>query len=418
MMRTLRWAVAVSCALLLALAPLDAMAVFPGERGKIVFVSGMGGPANDDSGADVYILSAPNGSVVPLDTRPGQHRHPNWSPDLRKVAYALWDGANNEKIWVHDLVSGATDRLGPHASNVRDDRPAFDRAGKRIAYESEVTDGSGQLDILIANITNGATGAAVLNLTDTPNLTEGKPVWSPDGKWVYFSRRPAAGGDDGIYRKRANGSGDAIVVIDTATAEYQASLSPDGRRMCYTRGPFGSTDADVYVLDFDEGGIGYDLSDTNLGAYNCAWSPDGRYVAYVRGVFTNGALMYELADDSGAAMLLTTDTPNHFDGNPDWAPRNPAFCKGKPITIAGTSGPDVITGTGARDVVHAFGGKDTIRVKGGNDLVCAGGGNDRVWGGPGNDVLYGEKGDDRLDGDGGRDTCVGGPGVDVVIECE
>ena len=42
--------------------------------------------------------------------RPGQHRHPAWSPDLKRVAYALWDGTNNEKVWVHDLATSDVDR--------------------------------------------------------------------------------------------------------------------------------------------------------------------------------------------------------------------------------------------------------------------------------------------------------------------
>jgi hypothetical protein len=34
----------------------------------------------------------------------------------------------------------------------------------------------------------------------------------------------------------------------------------------------------------------------------------------VNGVFTNGALVYERSDDSGARKLLTTTIANHFDG--------------------------------------------------------------------------------------------------------
>jgi Tol biopolymer transport system component len=403
---------------LLAIAPA-AQAAFPGENGKIVFVSGMGGPAGNDSGADVYILSGPNGSVQTLDVRPGQHRHPAWSPDLKRVAYALWDGSTNEKIWVHDIASGAVDRLGPEASIIRDDRPSWSPDGRKIAFESEVTDGSGQLDIMIKDVSVGITGGVLQNLTNTSNSIEGKPVWSPDGKWIYFSRRglpPST--DDDILRARADGTGSVEPVINSSTPEYQAALSPDGKRMCYTRGAFGSTDADVYVLEIGTFDIGYDLSDTAQGAYNCAWSPDGQFITYVRGVFTNGALVYEKSDDSGSAQLLTTDTPNHFDGNPDWAPLRPAFCQGVPLTIAGTGASETIDGTAGKDVIHAFGGDDRVRGLGGGDRICGGRGNDRIFGGTGRDSLFGEAGNDRLDGGAGTDRCVGGKGKDVLIGCE
>jgi Ca2+-binding RTX toxin-like protein len=414
--RALRTLVALVAVGGLAVSPA-ARASFPGENGRIAFVSGVGGPAGNDSGADVYILNGPNGSVAALDTRAGQHRHPAWSPDLRRVAYALWDGADNEKVWVHDVATGGFDRLGPHSSLVRDDRPSWSPDARRIAYESEVTDGSGQMDILVKDVSSSVTGGSVLNLTDSPQFIEGKPVWSPDGRWIYFSRRGLASNDDDILRLRSDGSGIPQFIINSATAEYQAALSPDGRRMCYTRGAFGSVDADVYVKDLDDIGAGFDLSDSDQGAYNCAWSPDGRFVAYVRGIFTNGALVHERADDLGSPQPLTTDTAAHFDGNPDWAPRYPAFCRGTPITIAGTRGQDTINGTSNRDVINAFGGNDVVRGRGGNDLVCGGGGNDRLEGGSGRDVLLGQDGRDRLVGGSGKDTCIGGPGSDTLVSC-
>jgi Tol biopolymer transport system component len=418
MNRTRIWAMgAVSLAILLA-PPTGVLAVFPGENGKIAFVSGKGDPAGDDTQADVYILDGPGGIVVPLDSRPGQHRHPSWSPDLKKVAYALFDTANNEKVWVHDLATNTAQRVGPNASNVRDDRPSWSPDGKKIAYESEVTDGSGQMDILITDISVSITGPTI-NLTNSPGFIDGKPVWSPDGKTIYYSRRALASADDDILSEASDNS-QAIpsFVVNSAAAEYQAALSPDGTKLCYTRGPFGSTDADVYVTNVNGSGTPFDLSDTTVGGYNCGWSPDGTKIAYVVGVFTSGALVYEPSDDSGSATLLTFDTPGHFDGNPDWAPVHPAMCKGTPATIVGTDHGDTIFGTSHRDVIATFMGNDTIKPSAGNDLVCGGKGNDAISGGKGNDVLDGGPGNDRLDGGFGVDKCIGGPGTDHKTSCE
>ena len=96
----------VAVAVLLGATP--AGAVFPGEDGKVVYVSGRGGPARDDSGADVYIQDVPGTEGTALDTRSGQHRHPAWSPDLTRVAHALWDGSNNEKIEPATRCHGAS----------------------------------------------------------------------------------------------------------------------------------------------------------------------------------------------------------------------------------------------------------------------------------------------------------------------
>ena len=102
---------------------LDDVDRYPAD-GKILFVSGRGGPADNDSSADVYILSGPGGTVHSLTSADGQHRHPDWSPDLKRVAYALWASASDRDIWIHDLVDGSRSRGDTIGANVSDDRPA------------------------------------------------------------------------------------------------------------------------------------------------------------------------------------------------------------------------------------------------------------------------------------------------------
>lgn len=408
---------ALSVAVLLAV-PAPATATYPGENGRIAFVSGMGGAANDDSSADVYLLSGPNGTVTQLTSVSGQHRHPDWSPDQTKIAYAVWDTATNEKVWVQNIATGHRDRIGQGSSNIRDDRPSFSPDGTKIAYESEVTDGSGQMDIMITDISSSPTGPTI-NLTNSSNLIEGKPVWSPDGKTIYYSRRPTTNSDDDIMKEASNNSSPfPSFVVNSAVAEYQAALSPDGTKLCYTRGAFGSSDADVYTVAVSGFGDQVDVSDTALGAYNCAWSPDGKFIAYARGTFTNGALVYELANDTGIAQLLTTDIAHHFDGNPAWAPLHPPFCQGKRALLAGTDHGETLVGNDARNVIIGFGGNDTLKGRKGNDRLCGAKGNDTLLGGPGNDILYGGPGNDVLDGGPGIDTCIGGTGRTVKRHCE
>ncbi len=418
MSRGAKWRIGLlSVAACLSL-PAAALAVFPGENGRIAFVSGRGGPASDDSSADVFILDGPgDASPTQLSFQPGQHRHPAWSPDLKTIAYARWNTTNDEKVFLDDLSDPgpANQRIGPHASNVKDDRPSWNPAGTRIAYESEVTDGSGQMDILITNVETGNT----INLTNSANQIEGKPVWSPDGKTIYYSRRGLASTDDDILMEASDNSQTVgSFVVFSAAAEYQPALSPDGKELCFTRGPFGSANADVYKVASDGSGPQTDISDSALGAYNCAWSPDGEQIAFVEGVFTSGALKVKNSDDTGTSTLLTPDVAQHFDGNPDWAPKHPARCDGKPATIAGTDSRDDLTGTRGRDVIVAHKGSDSINGRRGNDVICGKAGGDELRGGRGRDKLIGAFGRDTLNGGPARDECDGGPGKDEKINCE
>jgi Tol biopolymer transport system component len=82
-----KWAIGAIFIAVSLVAPAAALAVFPGENGKIAFVSGRNG---GDAQADVYLLEAAGDlTPTPLTSAAGQHRHPAWSPDLSQVAYAL-----------------------------------------------------------------------------------------------------------------------------------------------------------------------------------------------------------------------------------------------------------------------------------------------------------------------------------------
>ena len=412
----------------LLLLPAAALAVFPGENGRIAFVSGMGGPPNDDSGADVYILDGPGDTTpTPLTSTTGaagQHRHPAWSPRLDAIAYARWASSSNEKVFIDFLNQPGIPqlRLGFQSSAVRDDRPAWNPAGTKIAYESEVTDGSMQMDILVATVDEDGNTVSEINLTNSPTVIEGKPAWSHDGKWIYYSRRglPPATDDDIVRERSDNSSAVPQIIVGSGVAEYQPALAPQSAAMCFTRGAFGSANADVFTIEPVEfmAGTQTDLSDSSTGAYNCAYSPEGDRVAFVEGIFTNGALRVKNSDDSGNSTLATTDTPMHFDGNPDWAPKRPAFCNGKPASIAGTDAADDLRGTSERNIIQSHKGRDTIIALRGNDLACASAGKDTLRGSRGRDTLMGGRGSDLLSGGRGRDTCKGGPGRDREINCE
>ncbi len=413
-----KWGIflALSVAALTAL-PAPAWATFPGENGEIAMVSGRSCTEPcDDSSSDVFLLEGIAFTPVQLTTDAGQHRHPTWSPDLEHLAYARWaSGSDNQKIFIDDLSVGGpvTLRLGPHDSTVLDDRPAWSPDGTRIAYESEVTNGSGQMDVLVVNLVTGA----LLNLTETPAVTEGKPVWSPDGKDIYY--HTSLTGDQDIHREKANGSqATPDVIVDSAGNQFQVALSPDGTRMCYTQGTF-SNDADVFVRDVS-GGAASEISDETVteADYNCAWSPDGELITWVTGLTSTGSMVYKDADDTGPILTLTLDAPMAFDGNADWAPRDPALCQGKAATIAGTSVADQLTGTAGKDVIIAHGGADEINGKGGKDTICGAKGGDKIRGGGGNDKLFGEGGRDKLIGGAGKDRCDGGAGKDREQGCE
>ena len=401
-------------------------AAFPGENDRIVFVSGIGDdqPMEGDSHADLFINQlgdltfAESEALAPnvITTNNAQARHPNISPDGTKIAFAV-KSAGNGDIWIHDFADGSNSVMW-QSSGIDDDRPAWSPDNRHVAFESEASDGQ-EYEIRIFDTKKPESIVNPINLTVSDDLHEGKPVWSPDGQFLYYSRGLTSPNED-IVRQPADQIGVVpTAIVQTAEAEYQPALSPDGTQLCYTRGPFGSANADIYVRSSASGSpgtSGTDLSDTANGGFNCAWSNDGTRIAWVDGVFTNGALVSEPSSD-GTATPLVNNTANHFDGNPDYA-RKQEPCQGKSASVIGTADSDNLSGFAFRDVFQALAGNDVVGAKDGKDLACGKGGEDRLKGGPGNDELYGAGARDVLVGGEGRDKCFGGPADDVFKSCE
>jgi Ca2+-binding RTX toxin-like protein len=416
-----KWVLGLATAAAALAAPAAAIAVFPGETGEIIFVSGIGQAANDDSDADIFanqpgdLTFTEAEALAPLLI--GQRRHPNVSPDGTKIAFGLENAGADGDIYIHDRSDGSSGVMWS-SSNIDDDRPSWSPDGKRVAFESEASNGQEQ-DIRIFDTTQPASGTNPINLTQTDDLHEGKPVWSPGGEFIYYNRGIANPFGDIVRHPSDQIGGAPTSIVATAEAEYQTALSPDGTQMCYTRGPFGGATADVYVRSSAPGSdqvSGSDLSDTAVGGYNCAWSPDGTRIAWVNGTFTSGALVSEPSTD-GTATPLVNDTANHFDGNPDWA-RVPENCKQKSASIIGTANDDTLAGFQYRDIVQALAGDDTANGKAGKDIMCGKGGGDELRGGADDDLLIGGGGDDLLVGKGGDDRCDGGKGKDTFKSCE
>ncbi|MFL5781778.1 MAG: Ig-like domain-containing protein, partial [Thermoleophilaceae bacterium] len=318
-------------------------AVLSGFNGRIVFVSGRGGPASNDSEAKVYLrtmlsntgLGSASGAVTP--TTGIQHRHPTWSPDRTKIAYAA-GVAPNYDIFVLDLTTpGAIPENITNSPTVPDDRPAWAPDGKHIAYESGVQQGSNQTDIIVQEYPTS--GVSPLHLTSTTNAgeNEGKPAWSPDSQTIYYAKGPLTGAD--IEKKPAHGGSETEVLNLATDSAFQPSISPDGTKMCYTHGAGFNGTAEIYVTSISSlpAAEGSDLSDSpgNAGdaakaSYNCTWSPDGQLIAYVEGQLTLGDLVIESSDDSGFPIPIES-TSAHFDGNPDWAPDGTPVCKSKTV---------------------------------------------------------------------------------------
>jgi TolB protein len=110
-------------------------------------------------------------------TVPGvvSHLSDAWSPDGQTVAVTdWWDGAY---IWLYDAFGdGSTGRRLTAPSSWLPLEMTWSPDGKTITVAS---DG----DLFQVNAKNGT----VTRLTDTPDVSESSPVYSPDGAWLAYA---------------------------------------------------------------------------------------------------------------------------------------------------------------------------------------------------------------------------------------
>ncbi len=113
---------------------------------------------------------------------------------------------------------------------------------------------------------------------------EGPAVWSPDSTELIYSSD--ADGGDNLYRKAADGSGEAVRLTNEEGSLFISDWSRDGRWVLATR--IGTPDeergfaggADIAYLDLEGDSPVAPYLATQFAELEASFSPDGRWVAY------------------------------------------------------------------------------------------------------------------------------------------
>jgi dipeptidyl aminopeptidase/acylaminoacyl peptidase len=210
----------------------------------------------------------------------------SWSPDDKQIAFVTnISGRNN--IWLVPSQSGWPTQLT--VSNQRQNNIAWSPQGRWIAYNSDY-DGNEQWDLFLVSASNGQ----VVNLTNTPEVSEEGAAWSPDGEKLAYSVKP---------KQSPNYEIDIIEIltkkITHLTSNTPAQLSnanpiwsKNGKWIVFTQQHATGKDANIFIASTGDG------KPTNLtsheGEHNFIAtdiSPDGKTVL----ITSNAANGYENA---------------------------------------------------------------------------------------------------------------------------
>jgi len=195
--------------------------------------------------AGIYVMEA-TGENVRLAIAEGHH--PSWSPDGTEIVYSTVGRdmpttrtTIPSALWVVSLKTGAK-RLLTQSDAIQ---PSWSPHGHRIAYWF-LPPNVGRSDI--ATIPSGGGNAVVVTRDAATNWN---PVWSPDGKFLYFAsdRR----GNMSFWRVEIDEQTGAVrgepeVVGTPSTFSRHLSFSRDGKRLLYVQ---TSQQSNIKAIEFN-----------------------------------------------------------------------------------------------------------------------------------------------------------------------
>lgn len=265
--------------------PVDAPIAFLGQRGGLWQVWMI-----ETRGAEPKPVSSEQEDVIRL----------SWFPDGRDMLLNLQDGS----LVRLNTATGAAHKIEFPVQGVADAVIAPD--GRRIAYSVSMVDSGDRNDIWTFDLTTRKSQ----KLTNMPGLQH-NPVWSADGKSIYFLSASNPQSHD-LWRVDATtGSSEQLTV--NALYHFDPAVREDGR-IAYS----GNSGGDYDLWTLKPGNTPERLTEDAALDAHPSWSPDGK------------ALVLESTREGGISQLWRIDPKSRqltrltdFKGGarmPAWAP--------------------------------------------------------------------------------------------------
>ena len=209
--------------------------------------------------------------------------------------------------------------------------------GLRLVFDGRFYRTLFDFDIGVMN----ADGTGVRRITRGPER-DIIASWSPDGRWIVFTRLKEEGGIPDLWLVRSNGAGARLLVTKAGSPAWtsagaiafdapggiwsirsdgsgrrklissdvgEPAWSPDGRRFSYTSWAHGRPE--IYVANAD-GSRPRRLTRNATDDFGPTWSPDGRRILYTHGP-DEAHQVYVMNADGSAKTNLSRNR------NDEWA---------------------------------------------------------------------------------------------------
>ncbi|HEY0371370.1 MAG TPA: amidohydrolase family protein [Thermoanaerobaculia bacterium] len=267
---------------------------------------------------DLYTIPMSGGEAKAVTSGVAWDMQPRYSPNGKWIAFTS-DRSGGDNLWVMNRDGSEPKQVSSESFRLLN-QPAWSPDSEYLVgrkhFTSERSLGAGEMWIY------HRTGGDGLQLTKkrTDQKDSGEPVFSPDGRYVYFSDDATSGGIF-EYSKDPNAQIYVIQRLDRETGDLDRYVvgpggsirptpSPDGKSLAFIRRVrYQST---LYIKDLESGretpifsGLDRDMQETWAvhGVYpSMAWTPDNKSL-----VFWAGGKIHRI----DVASKQVTDIPFH-----------------------------------------------------------------------------------------------------------
>ncbi|NIM02095.1 MAG: protein kinase [Acidobacteria bacterium] len=233
------------------------------------------------------------------------------SPDEKTIAVQI-DDVEGTHVWLFSLNRGGGQRLTTVGRNIA---PVWSHDGRYVYFGS---DREGELDIWrrVADLSEPAERVLEMDGAQVPSAT------SSDGEWLLFEQAVPSNTD--IARLKLSGDPEVEMLVDSLADESTPDLSADGKFFCFQSDETGRWD--IHVMEIATGRRW--IVSPNSG-YTPLWSDDGKSILYLgtpaagvtfEAVFRVGVATepeFEATDPEQAFEIELLRIGRTFDANAD-----------------------------------------------------------------------------------------------------